>query len=433
MKNNMSRSKIKFHRAGIRYTVLPVICLAAFLCAGCNIPIANDQGAAGTFMESTPVIDYTVPQLFPNVLVDMTGYRVEGTKRAVVKGHKLPESFQLVDTQTKEVVYTAALESVEYDQEQELYSAYADFNEWNQAGSYYLECEYVGRSYIFSLEEGLYERLLGEICQELIAECQSGEASIADVNRMLLAYEWYGEAFLDGNGDKIPDILEAVADWIEATGEQGADSGQEASYAALLAKFSFLYQNYDRQYATECLRRASVVLEQTRGGMQKDAEFFYALTELYRATGLTTYTDQIAEYKTYFESHSNYTEEDGYLYGIMTYMNTRQTVDVELCDMLMESVMEQGEAIGGLYQEMLHPVTARNNGTQDLLRHALELACANYVMNNYQYNFVMEEFLHYLGGRNLQSVDFYDMEPEYRSQYLILLAQLVVVQGGADV
>lgn len=418
--------------------MLPVICLAAFLCAGCSVPIVNNLGmggevAGGAFMESTPVIDYTVPQLFPNVLVDMTGYRVAGTKQAVVKGHKLPETFHLVDEQTKEVVYTAALESVEYDEEQELYSAYADFNEWNQAGSYYLECEYVGRSYVFSLEEGLYERLLGEICQELIAECQSGEASIADVNRMLLAYEWYGEAFPDGNGDKIPDILEAVADWIEVTGEQGADSGQEASYAALLAKFSFLYQNYDRQYATECLRRASVVLEQTRSGMQKDAEFFYALTELYRATGLTTYMDQIAEYRTYFESHSNYTEEDGYLYGIMTYMNTRQTVDVELCDMLMESVMEQGEAIGGLYQEMLHPVTARNNGTQDLLRHALELACANYVMNNYQYNFVMEEFLHYLGGRNLQSVDFYDLEPEYRSQYLILLAQLVVVQGGADV
>lgn len=413
--------------------MLPVICLAAFLCAGCNIPIANDQEASGTFMESTPVIDYSVPQLFPNVLVDMTGYRVEGTKRAVVKGHKLPENFQLVDTQTKEVVYTAALESVEYNEEQDLYSAYADFNEWNQAGSYYLECEYVGRSYVFSLEEGLYERLLGEICQELIADSQSGKASIADVNRMLLAYEWYGAAFLDGNGDKIPDILEAVADWIEVTGEQGASPGQEDSYAALLAKFSFLYQNYDRQYATECLRRASVVFEQTQGEMQKDAEFFYALTELYRATGLTTYMDQIAEYRTYFENHSNYMEEDGYLFGIMTYMNTRQAVDVELCDILMEAVMGQGEAIGGLYQEMLHPVTARNNGSPDLLRHALELACANYVMNNYQYNYVMEEFLHYLGGRNLQSVNFYDLEPEYRSQYLILLAQMVVVQGGADV
>lgn len=415
--------------------MLPVICLAAFLCAGCGVPIGSNQGAGGeaaggACMESTPVIDYTVPQLFPNVLVDMNGYRVAGTKRAVVKGHKLPESFQLVDKQTKEVVYTAALESVEYDQEQDLYSAYADFNEWNQAGSYYLECEYVGRSYVFSLEEGHYERLLGEVCQELIADCQGGQVSIADVNRMLLAYEWYGEAFPDGNGDKIPDILEAVADWIEVT---GPDPGQEDSYAALLAKFSFLYQNYDRQYATECLRRASVVFEQTQGGMQKDAEFFYALTELYRATGLATYMDQIAEYRTYFESHSNYTEEDGYLYGIMTYLNTRQTVDVELCDILMESVMGQGEAIGGLYQEMLHPVTARNNGVPDLLRHASELACANYVMNNYQYNYVMEEFLHYLGGRNLQSVDFYDLEPEYRSQYLILLAQLVVVQGDTDV
>lgn len=417
--------------------MLPVICLAAFLCAGCGVPMANNQGVGGegtggASMESTPVIDYTVPRLFPNVLVDMTGYRLEGAKRAMVKGRRLPESFWLVDERTKEVVYTAALESAEYDQEHDLYSAYADFNDWEQEGSYYLECEYVGRSYAFSLEEGLYERLLGELCQELTKDCQSGQISIADVNRMLLAYEWYGEVFPDGDGDKIPDILEAVADWIEVTGEQGIASGQEDSYAALLAKFSFLYQNYDRQYATECLRRASVVFEQTQGGMQKDAECFYALTELYRATGLATYMNQIAEYRAYFESHGNYTEEDGYLYGAMTYMNTRQTVDVELCDIFMGAVMGQGEAIGDLYQEMLHPVTAHNNGAQDLLRHALELACANYVMNNYQYNYVMEEFLHYLGGRNLQSVNFYDLEPEYRSQYLILLAQLVAVQGSAD-
>ncbi|MCM1091897.1 MAG: glycoside hydrolase family 9 protein [Butyrivibrio sp.] len=417
--------------------MLPVICLAAFLCGGCSVPMAGDQGAGGEVvgamsMESTPVIDYTVPRLFPNVLVDRNGYRVEGSKRAVVKGHKLPESFQLVDARTKAVIYSAELELVDYDQEQDLYSAYADFNEWTQAGSYYLECEYVGRSYAFSLEEDLYERFLSEVCQEMIAECRSGQISIADVNRMLLAYEWYGEVFSDENGDRIPDILEAVADWIDVAGEQEAGLGQEASYAALLAKFSFLYQNYDRQYATECLRRASVVFEQSQGGMQKDAECFYALTELYRATGLDTYMNQIAEYRMYFEGHSNYTEEDGYLYGIMTYMNTRQNVDVELCDIFMDAVMGQGEAIGGLYQEILHPLTARNNGTQDLLRHASELACANYVMNNYQYNYVMEEFLHYLGGRNLQSLDFYELEPEYRSQYLLLLTQLSAVQGSTD-
>ena len=92
--------------------------------------------------------------------------------------------------------------------------------------------------------------------------------------------------------------------------------------------------------------------------------------------------------------------------------------------------MERGEAIGGVYEEMIHPVTARNNGEADLLAHAEQLACANYVMNNYQYNHVMEEFLHYLRGRNPQSVDFYEADMGEQTKYLVVLSQLVEVKDN---
>lgn len=434
MKNNRLRNKRQSHKIKRnRYTVLPIICLTAFSCAGCGFDTLsglNSEGASrGISMESTPIVDYTVPQLFPNIMIDITGYRAEGLKRAAVQGKRLPDEFDLVDARTGKVVFTGMLENVEYHQEQDLYSAYADFDDWVQEGSYYLECEYIGRSYTFSLVQGLYDRLFEEICQDMIDDCREQRVSFADVKRILLAYEWYGEVFPDGDGDGIPDILEAVAGWIEAKGEQEAVAGgQEASYAAILAKFSYLYQNYDRQYATECLKRASVVFDQMQSATQKDAECFHALTELYRATGLGTYNNQIVEYKTYFESHTDHTEEMGYLHGAMTYIGTRQKVDVELCAIFMDALMEQGEIISGLYPEMIHPVKAHNNGAPDLLRHASELSCANFVMNNYQYNYVMEEVLHYLRGRNPQSIDFYSAQPENKSQYLILLAQLVAVQ-----
>lgn len=428
------RSVRQFHNIFIRNTVLPVICLAAFLCAGCQSRQGSGQEAESrnvpkiTSMETTPVVDYAVPKMYPNILVDSAGYRAEGSKRAAVKGKRLPDNFRLVDAVTKETVFTGQLEDVRYNTEQGIYSAYADFYEWEQEGSYYLECGYVGRSYTFLLEQGLYDRLFGEVCQELEAACRDQTVQFSDLNRMLLAYEWYAEAFEDDDANGTADILEEVADWIVATDEMDVPEDNTAAYAAVLAKFSYLYQKYDRNFATDCLKRASVVFDQSQSRLNQDAENFQALTELYRATGLYTYRKQIEGYKTYFQSHPDFTDVNGYLYGAMTYLNTRQKVDVELCTIFMNALMEQGETVSGAYEEMIHPVTAHNNGAQDLLGHAMELACANYIMNNHQYNRIMEEFLHYLRGRNALSVDFYATDTGVRSEYLIMLAQLVTVQ-----
>ena len=43
----------------------------------------------------------------------------------------------------------------------------------------------------------------------------------------------------------------------------------------------------------------------------------------------------------------------------------------------------------------------------------------------YQYTRIMEEFLHYLMGQNLESVSFYESD-ESRVDYMLLLAQLAV-------
>ena len=68
-------------------------------------------------------------------------------------------------------------------------------------------------------------------------------------------------------------------------------------------------------------------------------------------------------------------------------------------------------------------MTARNNGTEDLLKRAVEVSCANYVMNNYQYTQIIEDFLHYLMGCNRDSVNFYH-DTEKKTDYILLLSQL---------
>lgn len=405
------------------------LCGALFMisAAGCGYRAETENGtspyAAATSMESTPVVDYAVPQMSANILVDLRGYSAVGRKKAAVKGSGLPEDFQIIDVETGEMVYQGSINNVSYNEDLEFYMGYADFSDFTREGTYYLKCDIIGQSYRFEIREQHYPELFSESCTLLMSECEAGTLSVADALSLLEAFEWYGSVFPDKNGDQEPDVLAAMRSWVTHKEASGVEDKETALYAAFLAKFSYNYQGYDRQYATDCLKRASTVFGQVQTTVNKDADIFWALTELYRATGLWTYRNQIVGYKSLFEDTVNYFDEPGYLYGGMTYMVTRQTVDVEMCEDFMEQLLTRAEDISMRCDNMIDPVTARNNGTAELLKCAIEVSCANYVMNIYQYTNILEEFLHYLMGENLESVSFYEQSEDW-SEYVLLLAQL---------
>lgn len=374
-------------------------------------------------MESTPVVDYSVPRALPNILVDVRGYTAECEKRAAVKGRELPETFRLIDAGTKEEVFSGQLEKITYNEEWGLYTGVACFDEYIAEGTYYLECDMVGQSYRFGIEDSMYTELFREIYDIRMKDCEDRSLTIPDAMALLVAYEWYSEVFPDDNGDQIPDVLKSLQSWISFMEGSEPEAGNAALYAAFLAKFSYNYQKFDQVYATDCLRRASTVYGQLQTALNRDADVFFALTEIYRATGLRTYRNQISDYKSFFENNGSYLEENSYLYGTMTYMATRQRVDVELCELFMNTLTNRGEEISKRYEDMIHPVAARNNGADDLLKSAEELSCANYVLNSYQYTQITEEFLHYLMGQNAESVCFYPGTGD-RNSYMLLFAQL---------
>lgn len=416
-----------YHRY-ILYTVCTL--LVCGLC-GCGGREETGDGtspyAAATGMEGTPIVDYTVPQMSPNILVDLYGYPAAGRKEAALKGSRLPESFRLIDSDTGEAVYTGAVSDITYDRESGLYLGRADFSDFTKEGSFYLECGYIGQSYRFRIEERFFGKLFEEQYERLTEECREGTLSVSNAVVLLEAYEWYGEMFPDADADQVPDVLPELQVWVSHMESAGVEESETALYAAFLAKFSYHYQKFDFGYATDCLKRASTVFGQVQT-MGRDADSFFALTELYRATGLSTYRNKILDYKSFFENNTSYPEESGYLYGIMTYMVTRQSVDLEMCDGFMGSLMHRAEEISGRYADIIHPVTARNNGTEEILKRAVEVSCANYIMNNYQYTNIVEQFLHYLMGTNRESVNFYERD-EVRAEYLLLLAQLASGEG----
>lgn len=416
--------------------LLLLLCLMAGSCSGCgkeqevtedntNTIIKNPYAGAVS-MEGTPVIDYVVPRLLPNILVDTKGYLAGGRKAAAVKGKKLPQEFALVDAQTGKEVYRGSLEEITYHSEAGIYSGYADFSDYEETGNYYVECDRIGRSTSFSIRDQQYTVLFEEIYEELLESCRQKTISLPEAAALLEAYDWYEEIFPDEDRDQVPDVLKELRSFVSYMEENGVEENQEALYAAFLAKFSYIYQKFDKGYATDCLKRASTVFGQVKNTVGRDADTFFALTELYRATGRYKYRQQILEYRSFFEDNSSYLEERSYLHGGMTYIDTRQKVDMELCNGFMNNLRDRAEEISKHYAEMIHPVTARNNGPGDLLKGVVILSCVNYVQNNYQYTEIMEDSLHYLMGRNQESVCFYD-NGEDRSSYLLLLAQLAAL------
>lgn len=379
--------------------------------------------AAVSGMEATPVVDYTTPRQLPNILTDAVGYALGYEKLAAVKGRALPGEFRLIDAATEEIVFVGRIQEAEDGPESGLYRGTAEFSEFETPGVYYLECDRLGQSYRFEIRENLYGDLFREEYDRILEGCKKGTLELSDAAALLAAYEWYGSVFPDADGDEAPDVLQELKGWIAYREEHGVEPAEEAEYAALLAKFSYLFQKYDLAYATDCLKRASTVYGQSQEGICRDADRFFALTELYRATGLYTYRRQILDHKTFFENNNSYLKEREYLYAAMTYMATRQRVDVELCQSFMENLMNQSEELSRRYTEMIDPLEAKNNGEEELLWSAVELSCANYIMNNYQYTGITAEILHYLMGQNLESVCFYEAE-EKKIDYLLLFAHL---------
>ena len=262
------------------------------------------------------------------------------------------------------------------------------------------------------------------------------------VNQLLLAYELYSEVFDDEagipeSGNGIPDVLDEVKyeiDWLLKM--QDARSGAVYSavssadsvtlgyllyidpvtmdatiqFAATMAKFSYLYQNYDREFATQCLKAADRAYRYA-GQYLSDVspeEYFYAATELYRATGNRGYHNEI---KNYLQQNPVTDMNNNFVFwGCVTYLSTKQRVEVKLCEDLIKVLMLEGERISyaSKNSKFLISMDEQQSGSAELLRDITRLAVVDHIITNHEYATVLQNHLHYLLGRNLQSISYLD-------------------------
>lgn len=269
--------------------------------------------------------------------------------------------------------------------------------------------------------------------RDVVKGCQT-------INSMLLAYELYPDAFGDvigipESGNGIPDVLDEVKyeiDWLlkmqdaksgavyasvssvdnKTTGYilyiDGITMDATIHFAATMAKFSYLYQSYDLEFATLCLKasdRAYRYVQMYLADVSRE-QYFFAASELYRATGGYQYHMVVKDYLT--QNTEPDLENDFAFWGCVTYLSTKQKVDVNLCSAVIQDLMRKVESISyaSKASKLLVGVDERQGGHSGLLRDMARLTVVDHIITNHEYATVLENHLHYMLGRNLSSISY---------------------------
>ena len=386
----------------------------------------------GRSMEPVAVLDFTVPSSSPNVMTDLGGYSLESEKYAYLRINESAgavEAFRIVDMESGETVYEGAFSLAKNNAS----LLAADFSELTKPGFYRVECETYGCSEVFAISEDLYGQLSDKTGSAIRESCRDLSADPHTVLDYLQAYEWYAD-ILNGSQDETdtgivsgaPDELVCVRDWISGRDYEGSVGTEAVVYSTILAKFSFLYKNYDSALATECLRKASSIYSQSGNVVKSDSAAFRALAELYRASGESAYEAELENYKEFFSSKDVHPDE-GYMYGAMTYIVTRQTVDRELCDMLVDSILTDAQSINNRKREITDPMYSQTGGSGEMIGYIRTLMCANYILKGYEYDRTMQMMLHYLSGLNVESSP-YEPGPEDEGVFYLIYSCMAALE-----
>ena len=211
----------------------------------------------------------------------------------------------------------------------------------------------------------------------------------------------YGAALTDssGGGDVMtyPVIVTPVS--MDAT----------INFASVLAKFSYIYQKYDGEFATTCLKAAdrawSCYFNNQKA--QDNTTVFKAAAELYRATGSLGYETVLEEYFAELEFDRIFNEDENILIGSVVYLSTSQKVDVSRCEYLMKLLMVRSERIAQKATQSAYLVTKTDvKSFNELLEDMRCLTITDHIIYNHEYTTIIENHAHFLMGMNQGAVNY---------------------------
>lgn len=296
----------------------------------------------------------------------------------------------------------------------------------NAHGACHMKSAYIEGESSASLNAPVGWHVDGQGDRDVIQGCQASDI-------LLLTYELNPNVCGDDedipeSGNGIPDILDEIryeTDWllkmqdeksggvyngINVTGAVNAQTlvagkitmNATLEFAAAMAKFSYVYQTFDSEYATLCLKAADRAMQcaaQHDNDTDPD-DYFMAASELYRATGYAKYGSIVTDYLT--ENEKPDISDKSVFRGCVTYICTKQKVDTDICSRIITELMDEASELSenARHKEYLVTTYDGDDNIEKMLEMTSHLAVVNYVISNSEYRTALGDYVHYFFGRN---------------------------------
>ncbi|MBD5542694.1 MAG: hypothetical protein HDR01_00250 [Lachnospiraceae bacterium] len=178
-----------------------------------------------------------------------------------------------------------------------------------------------------------------------------------------------------------------------------------AEFSAVMAQFSRIYGGYDEEFSAACLKASEAAYSYVEKYGELDDLQYYAAAELYKSTGNEKYHNKLKQYLGLNQPKEN-SRFSRKLYGDMAYLTCKQKVDVEICAMLMDELMDRAEELAATAKKDVYMVWTDELGrsARQILENTFVLAIIDRIITSHEYLGIMENQLHYLFGRNEDGV-----------------------------
>jgi endoglucanase len=480
------------------FPIITTACIASLL-VSCSVPGFRMEYATETeeflSMNEEPHLYDSVPVVIPHIVTDKAGFETEAEKVVVFTSDSLPQTFDVMDADTGKRVYSGVVKTKRHPAGGTAPLGYGNFTDLKKNGSYYIKCPGLGESYPFVVTDELIRGIVPDALDvlDLVREkrisvkardtkgaeiekiiqggwitdengTQEVEIAAETMMTLLTAYELFPQSFAEFTNDagdiRILDQLYHESVWMLSLQDETSggvfkslytvndnvsvtynlapvDYAASAAFAAVMAKFSYVYKDVDAEYASICLKAADMAwkyLEKEKAissSSSSSSVLAAAAVELYRASGLQSYYTYANEL---LPATVDIKADHWNLYSSVTYMLTRKAVSVGKCQSLMKNLMKNGEIISQAARDdsFMVSVIDGDDSFESLLWNMVILSTSNYVLTNDEYASVISNHEHYFRGRNFTSEDYIYEKDEYKlkdlrsnAAYIYMLAQIL--------
>lgn len=336
----------------------------------------------------------------------------------------------MVDAATKETVYTGEMIASGHRTSKGESLLKGDFTEVSEKGTYYIEAPFIGRSYTFVID-GDYLEILQENLKEVLQnEAESTEGvylyRIQTLCWILRYEEFYGEKKTAAGSFELPEMLKCakeLGDSLIGEKEEILSLEESAFYCDAMAGLYKALKPYDERVARNYLREAEAAYQQLESRQYEEGFdriwIFYGTSVLYNATGNGVYHNAFESYLKDEQERNLFAaggkeeqifKDEAYIYGVVAYLTNTFSVDVDLCNKLMEELLEGTRGIGAEYNDNPYLCVSNDLRNRLLSGRLYMLAVAEYATLSKEYIQIMKEGIHYIDGCNETGISLLSKE-----------------------